>query len=179
MGARIVDKRIVRTRRAILVSVLEQTKDKDLNEVRVVKVCEDAGINKSTFYLHYKSIDDCAKAIFENLVLSVANFAATVNCQQAHINPSVVVNDIINQVITNSDVIEKYKNSRLAVAVTERLQKTAIETVCKNNNVQPGTVEYARVTLVIYAVTGIVLNADVKNDKDILFTALSDLIRKN
>lgn len=67
-----MDKRIVRTRRAILVSVLEQTKDKDLNEVRVVKVCNDAGINKSTFYLHYKSIDDCVKAILENLVLSVA-----------------------------------------------------------------------------------------------------------
>lgn len=166
-----MDKRIVRTRRAILVSVLEQTKDKDLNEVRVVKVCNDAGINKSTFYLHYKSIDDCVKAILENLVLSVANFAATVNCQQAHINPSTVV--------TNYDVIEKYKDSRLAIPVTEKLQKTAIETICTNNNIQPGTVDYARVSLVVYAVTGVVLNADVKNDKDILFTALSDLIRKN
>lgn len=110
-----MDKRIVRTRRAILVSVLEQTKDKDLNEVRVVKVCNDAGINKSTFYLHYKSIEDCVKAILENLVLSVANFAATVNCQQVHINPSTVVNDIINHVVTNYDVIEKYKDSRLAI----------------------------------------------------------------
>ena len=174
-----MDKRIVRTRRAILVSVLEQTKDKDLNEVRVVKVCNDAGINKSTFYLHYKSIDDCVKAILENLVISVANFAATVNCQQAHINPSTVVNDIINQIVTNYDIIEKYKDSRLAIPVTEKLQKTAIETICTNNNIQPGTVDYARVLLVVYAVTGVVLNADVKNDKDILFTALSDLIRKN
>ncbi|WP_294774808.1 TetR/AcrR family transcriptional regulator [uncultured Eubacterium sp.] len=173
-----MDKRIVRTRRAILVSVLEQTKDKDLNEVRVVKVCEDAGINKSTFYLHYKSIDECVKAILENLVLSVANFAATVNCQQAHINPSTVVNDIINQITTNQDIIEKFKHSRLAGPITERLQKTAIETICVNNNIQPGTVDFARVSLSVYAVTGVVLNADVKNNKDIIFAALSDMIRK-
>ncbi len=173
-----MDKRIVRTRRAILVSVLEQTSNKDLSEVRVVKVCEDAGINKSTFYLHYKSIDECAKSIFDNLELSVKNFALTVNCQQAHINPSIVVNDVINQVVSNYDIIEKYKKSRLVGKVTENLQKTAIDTICANNNVQQGTVEYARVSLIVYAVTGIVFNADIKKDKDILFTALSDLIRR-
>lgn len=174
-----MDKRIVRTRRAILVSVLEQTKDKDLDEVRVVKVCNDAGINKSTFYLHYKSIEDCVKAIVENLEASVAEFAATVNIQQAHVNPSIVVNDIINVIIANADIIEKYKGSRLVIPVTEKLQKSAITTICTNNNIQPGTVDYARVSLIVYAVTGLVLNADLKNDKDILFTALSDMIRKN
>lgn len=108
-----MDKRIVRTRRAILVSVLEQTKDKDLDEVRVVKVCNDAGINKSTFYLHYKSIEDCVKAIVENLEASVAEFAATVNIQQAHVNPSIVVNDIINVIIANADIIENIRAADL------------------------------------------------------------------
>lgn len=173
-----MDKRIVRTRRAILISVLEQTKDKDLKEVRVVKVCEDAGINKSTFYLHYKSIDDCVKAILENLIKSVSDFAATINCQQAHINPSVVVNDIFAQAMANYDVIEKYKHSRLALPVTENLQKTAIDTTCKNNNIMPGTVDWARVSLVVYSVTGLVLNSDLKNNKDTFFAALSDMIRK-
>lgn len=174
-----MDKRIVRTRRAILVSVLEQTKDKNVDEVRVVKVCSDAGINKSTFYLHYKSIEDCVKAIVEGLEEAVSSYAATVNIQQAHVNPSIVVNDIINEIIANADIIEKYKNSRLAIPVTEKLQKSAIETICTNNNIQPNTVDYARVSLIVYAVTGLVLNADIKNDKDILFTALSDMIRKN
>lgn len=173
-----MDKRIVRTRRAVLLSVLEQTKDKDIKDIRVVKVCKDAGINKSTFYLHYKSIEDCVNSILENLVCSVAEFASTINCAQVYNNPSIVVNDILNKAAANQDFVEHYKSSRLAVSITQRLQETAINTICTNNNIQSGTVEWARVSLIVYTVTGVMFSADVTANRDVLFSALSDVIRR-
>ena len=179
-----MDKRIVRTRRAILLSVLEQTKDRDVKDVRVVKVCKDAGINKSTFYLHYKCIEDCVNSILENLILSVAEFASTINCAQVYNNPSVVVNDILNRAAADREFVERYKSSRLAVSLTDRLQETAINTICTNNNIQSGTVEsfclveWARVSLIVYAVTGVMFSMDAVENRDVLFSALSDIIRR-
>ena len=177
-GILIMDKRIVRTRRAILLSVLEQTKDRDVKDVRVVKVCKDAGINKSTFYLHYKGIEDCVNSILENLILSVAEFASTINCSQVYNNPSVVVNDILNRAAADREFVERYKSSRLAVSLTDRLQETAINTICTNNNIQSGTVEWARVSLIVYAVTGVMFSMDAVENRDVLFSALSDIIRR-
>ncbi|MGN0516106.1 TetR/AcrR family transcriptional regulator [Eubacterium sp.] len=174
-----MDKRIVRTRRAILLSILQQTKDKDIKEVRVVRVCKDAGINKSTFYLHYKGIEDCVNSILENLILSVAEFASTVNLAQVHNNPSALVNEIFNEAIANQDFVEHYKSSRLAVSLTDKLQETAINTICTNNNIQYGSAEWARVSLIVYAVTGIIFSADVTANRDVLFSALTNIIRNN
>ena len=168
-----MDKRIVRTRRAILLSVLEQTKDRDVKDVRVVKVCKDAGINKSTFYLHYKGIEDCVNSILENLILSVAEFASTINCAQVYNNPSVVVNDILNRAAADREFVVRYKSSRLAVSLTDKLN-----TICTNNNIQSGTVEWARVSLIVYAVTGVMFSMDAVENRDVLFSALSDIIRR-
>ena len=59
-----MDKRIVKTRTAIFNAVFEISADKDLDKISVVELCEKAGINKSTFYLHYTSIDDCFQKCF-------------------------------------------------------------------------------------------------------------------
>ena len=32
--------------------------NKDINEITIKEICEKAGVNRSTFYLHYQNIDD-------------------------------------------------------------------------------------------------------------------------
>ena len=114
----------------------------------------------------------------ENLILSVAEFASTINCAQVYNNPSVVVNDILNRAAADREFVERYKSSRLVVSLTDRLQETAINTICTNNNIQSGTVEWARVSLIVYAVTGVMFSMDAVENRDVLFSALSDIIRR-
>lgn len=47
-----------------LIALLEK---KDLEFITVKEICERAGVNRSTFYLHYETIDDLATEAMENI----------------------------------------------------------------------------------------------------------------
>ncbi len=47
-----------------LIALLEQ---KDLEYITVTEICEKAGVNRSTFYLHYESIADLVNEAMENV----------------------------------------------------------------------------------------------------------------
>ena len=40
---------------------------KDIEEITVKEICEKAGVNRSTFYLHYDTIDDLFQETIERL----------------------------------------------------------------------------------------------------------------
>ncbi len=48
-----------------LIILLEQ---KDIEYITVKEICERAGVNRSTFYLHYESIDDLLKETLEYII---------------------------------------------------------------------------------------------------------------
>ena len=53
------DKRITRTRKNVYSAFGLLLIQKDISEISVKEICDLAEINKSTFYLHFKSIFDC------------------------------------------------------------------------------------------------------------------------
>lgn len=67
-----------------LITLLEV---KDLEYITVKEICEKAGVNRSTFYLHYESIDDLVNETMENIdkrflayfTQNENNFAAKIN----------------------------------------------------------------------------------------------------
>ena len=52
------DKRLVRTKKAIIAALIMLLTEKDLSEVTVTELTERAEINRKTFYLHYNRIED-------------------------------------------------------------------------------------------------------------------------
>ena len=60
-----MDRRIKRTRTAVFNAVLDLMVEKDTSKITVLEPCKRADINKSTFYLHYKSMDDCLQNCFQ------------------------------------------------------------------------------------------------------------------
>lgn len=173
-----MDKRIARTRRAIFTSVLDFTTNKDLSDVRVVKVCEDANINKSTFYLHYNSIEECVESIVESMVNGVIRFAAGFNCAELAINPTPLIQGVYEQVENYKEIIEKYSKSRISLTTTPKLVNAAVTTVCANNGILPNTKEWAKITMHVYALTGIVLDLDLLKDKESFFSAMQELFKR-
>ena len=64
-----MDKRIIRTKRAIRSAFLELRKEQPLEEIKVIDICALSVINKTTFYKYYTDIFDLNAAI-ENEVFS-------------------------------------------------------------------------------------------------------------
>lgn len=47
-------------------ALVELLQKKDLDYVTVKEICEKAGVNRSTFYLHYETIDDLLQECIDN-----------------------------------------------------------------------------------------------------------------
>ncbi len=48
-------------------ALLKILEEKEYNFINVKEICEKAGVNRSTFYLHYESIDDLLKETIDNI----------------------------------------------------------------------------------------------------------------
>lgn len=63
-----VDRRVVRTRRAIMEAFERLLEKKELNEITISSIAREADIDRKTFYLHFGSIDGLLDAIAEDAV---------------------------------------------------------------------------------------------------------------
>lgn len=59
--------KIVRTKAALNESLNKLIEAKDLSDITVKELCETAGINRTTFYVHYDNLDDFIREIEEQI----------------------------------------------------------------------------------------------------------------
>ncbi|WP_420589773.1 TetR/AcrR family transcriptional regulator [Bacterioplanoides sp.] len=64
-----VDKRVERTRRLLMDSLLELMAEKPYGKISVANVCQHSGVARPTFYLHYHSKDDLLRGYIERMFL--------------------------------------------------------------------------------------------------------------
>lgn len=62
-----VDRRVIKTRRQLKKGLAVLMKEKSVNQITVKELVEEVDINRSTFYLHFKDIQDLLREIKENM----------------------------------------------------------------------------------------------------------------
>lgn len=62
-----VDRRVIKTRRQLKKGLAALMKEKSVNQLTVKELVEEVDINRSTFYLHFKDIQDLLREIEENM----------------------------------------------------------------------------------------------------------------
>ena len=62
-----VDRRVIKTRRELKKGLAALMKEKSVNQITVKELVEEVDINRSTFYLHFKDIQDLLREIEENM----------------------------------------------------------------------------------------------------------------
>ena len=79
------DRRVRKTEQAIQSAFGKLLLEKNITDITIKELCDNADINKSTFYLHYKDIYDCADRLLNDVVdrtiavMEPYNFAELVN----------------------------------------------------------------------------------------------------
>ncbi|MCB5236936.1 TetR/AcrR family transcriptional regulator [Niallia circulans] len=66
-----LDPRIRRTRRFIREAFISLLEEKDFNKISIHELTKRADINRVTFYLHYKDINDMVESIFDELLSDI------------------------------------------------------------------------------------------------------------
>ena len=62
-----VDRRVIKTRRQLKKGLAALMKEKSVNQITVKELVEEVDINRSTFYLHFKDIQDLFREIEESM----------------------------------------------------------------------------------------------------------------
>lgn len=62
-----IDRRVIKTRRQLKKGLAALMKEKSVNQITVKELVEEVDINRSTFYLHFKDIQDLLREIEENM----------------------------------------------------------------------------------------------------------------
>ena len=66
-----IDLRIIKTKKVLFASLLSLMKQKDFDKIKVSDICEEALINRSTFYAHYEDKYDLLIDLVEDLKNSI------------------------------------------------------------------------------------------------------------
>jgi len=72
------NQRIMLTKRLIQEALLDMLQEKNIGEIYIRELCQKAGINRTTFYNHYKTQYDVMKEITENFLNDINRFLARI-----------------------------------------------------------------------------------------------------
>lgn len=95
--------RITKTKTALFTSLSHLLNTKEIRDITVIELCSEAGINKSTFYLHYKDIYACAEDFINQLVSPIVDLI----CQNGMNN---MINDLPDIWLQVRNLLDSYGN---------------------------------------------------------------------
>lgn len=175
-----MDKRIVKTRQAIFNAVFDLSTEKELDKISVVELCERAGINKSTFYLHYKSIDDCFRQCFDYFAGKILELSKGINYIDVSLSPEKTVSKILDSVEQNIKYFERFKNSVIYESAIKSLKDNFVQSICKANdiNINDNYHEVAKVTFLVGGCADVIIRLMPNFNREEIEKIMIDVIRR-
>lgn len=175
-----MDRRIVRTRTLVLHAILDITSSTAPSaKIKVVDLCEKAGINKSTFYLHYTDIDDCVEKCTGYMIDKAVELASKIDYEAVATDPTSATKAIVKFVETNRETIVKLSNSTMYNKVVDRIAEAMIAIICENNNINMNMHhQYIKVSFLVYGTIGAVKNSLAFSDSVELQNILAGAIKR-
>ena len=176
----IMDKRIVKTRLAVFNAVFDLSTEKELDKITVVELCARAGINKSTFYLHYRSIDDCFQQCFDYFAGRILDLSKGINYIDMSVAPEKTVASILDVVEQNLKYFERFKNSVIYDSAIKSLKESFIQSICKANdiNVVDNYHEVAKVTFLVGGCADVIIRMMPNFNRDEIEKIMVNVIKR-
>lgn len=174
-----MDRRIKRTRAAIFNAMLELLVEKGTDKITVLELCKKADINKSTFYLHYNSIDDCLQSCFKTIMDGIIDLSKHINYYETARNPKPVIDALLNEVEKLADYINKFKASSICGPSLRILKESLVNCIAQNSGFTPEE-NYTEIANIAFCVAGFadaIMHQLPEFDKEKLSRAVCSFIK--
>lgn len=134
--AKRTDRRVIRTRKAIMNAFDKLICDGDIGKISISAIAREANIDRKTFYLHYRSVDDLASYKVETAlerILTVRNEqgAGKPMAQRLHIVLQ-EVNSILTENLTMYEHIASRISTKQALAYFDQASQSALANIGLN-----------------------------------------------
>lgn len=102
----ILDKRCRKTRKAIKTSLIKLMSEKDISDITITEIAEEADINRKTFYAHYRGLYDILDEVENDLIEKLFHILDNTDILKSMYNPYPLFKELTNEI--NKD-FEFYK----------------------------------------------------------------------
>jgi AcrR family transcriptional regulator len=143
------DRRIKKTEQAIQAAFSNLLSEMSMESITVKRLCETANINKSTFYLHYKDIYDCADCLRDTILDEISKVFAPYDFAGIINNFSVILENIMAIFEKNRDLYMPFLKSPSLASSSCKMKQLLIEKILervddknRNNGVYRCTVSF-------------------------------------
>lgn len=175
-----MDRRIKKTKAAVMNAVFDLLMEKDSEKVTVLEICQKADINKSTFYLHYKNAEDCFKQCIGALMDHLLSYCTELNYDQIRSSPTVYVQKLLNEVELSKTSLEKFRASKFSGPALKQIKSEIVRTIAANNNFTPeeNYKEFLTITFFVGGFVDTILAALANYDRETLESVLIRSIKR-
>ncbi|MFF2877081.1 TetR/AcrR family transcriptional regulator [Gottfriedia sp. NPDC057991] len=131
-----IDPRIIRTRQLIKDAFIDLLQEMDINKITVNRIAERATVNRVTFYLHYRDIQD----MMENMALEMGEKLGQIMRDSTTYNSieetdSVKLLNLLEHIAENAKFYKVVLASTKTPIFTEQLLKIITETITKRREI--------------------------------------------
>lgn len=124
-----IDRRIIKTRNSIKQAYMQLMLDHEMNELTISDIAEKAAINRSTFYLHYTSLNDVMNDIENELAEKIQTIVNRFDIKNFQESLKIFFGTLLN-VLNANDTLRKYMfYSTNSQTVTLRMKKVFADTI--------------------------------------------------
>ncbi|HBE77133.1 MAG TPA: TetR/AcrR family transcriptional regulator [Firmicutes bacterium] len=149
------DRRIKKTKQAIQISFAKLLSEKSMDNITVKSLCEAADINKSTFYLHYKDIYDCADHLRDTIVDEFSKVIAPYSFEDIIKDFAVILENIMNMFDRNKDLYMPFLKSPSLAFSSCKMKQLMIEKILERADIKDRNSGIYRCT-VSFVISGII-----------------------
>ncbi|OOM82590.1 hypothetical protein CLPUN_00420 [Clostridium puniceum] len=121
------DRRVRKTQQAVQSALAKLLSKKDITDITIKELCDNADINKSTFYLHYRDIYDCANSFMNGVVDNTIAVMEPYDFTELVNNLPEIIAEIMFIFNENKDLYVPFLNSPRHSFALYKIKKLTIE----------------------------------------------------
>lgn len=153
-----VDRRVIKTKKAICNALIELLGTKTLNEITIKEVADLADVNRKTIYNYYAGVREILEEIEDTVVLAIDEVLAKVDMYKTLENPLTIFDTINNILNSNLDFYRKLFNVNASSKLINKIM-SSVALKLKNVLLQQNLVPADKVDLVSNYVVGGMLHS--------------------
>lgn len=110
-----LDRRVVKTRKAIREAFKQIVSEKGLKGVSISSIAREADIDRKTFYLHYESVDDLIESIIKEKLLDISEVLKKMPAKTGLRETLEIFFANLNEILENNIVICRYIAGNMSI----------------------------------------------------------------
>jgi AcrR family transcriptional regulator len=173
------DRRIRKTEQAIQTAFSILLSEMSMENITVKRLCETANINKSTFYLHYKDIYDCADCLRDTILDEISKVFAPYDFTGIINNFSVILENIMDIFEKNRELYMPFLKSPSLASSSCKMKQLLIEKVLEkvDHKDQNNIIYRCTVSFVISGIISVLEQHDFAEINQQTISVLADKVK--